>query len=130
MTLREGQRVQLAADTRLFDTAAVTDEPSAPAGALAGSLSLAAGTEGTVARVVEHQHQSDGVREYERLKSLLDSFGRDMPAESKKQLEAQVGALEPEWLDYQKQGPLVTVRVRFDNGFILDDVREDLFVPS
>lgn len=131
MTLREGQRVQLAADTRLFDTAAVTDDDtSVPTGAFAGSLSLAAGTEGTVERVVEHQHQSDGVREYERLKSLLDSFGRDMPAESKKQLEAQVATLEPEWIDYQKQGPLVTVRVRFDNGFILDDVREGLFVPS
>ncbi|MFD4241754.1 hypothetical protein ACFWP3_09180 [Streptomyces sp. NPDC058525] len=133
MTLKEGRRVKLAADTRLTGAVAVaedSDPAAAPAGAVAGFLSLAAGTEGTVERVVEHRHRSRGVLEYERLKSLLDSFGRDMPTESRKQLEEQVGALEPEWTAYQEQGPRVTVRVRFDNGFILDEAHEGLFTPA
>ncbi|MFD3696913.1 hypothetical protein ACFWUZ_12300 [Streptomyces sp. NPDC058646] len=127
MTLKEGQRVRLASDTRLIDAVAEADGAPAPAGAPTAFLSLAAGTEGTVERVVEHQDQSEGVREYVRLKSLLDAFGGDMPPESRRRLEAQVGSLEPEWIDYQQQGPLVTVRVRFDNGFVLDDVHEGLF---
>ncbi|MEU9234235.1 hypothetical protein [Streptomyces subrutilus] len=138
MALKEGQRVQLAADTRLTGAVAVAEDSSASAsapstaaaGAAAGFLSLAAGTEGTVDRVVEHRHQSREVREYERLKSLLDSFGRDMPAGSRAQLEEKVASLEPEWTAYQERGPRVTVRVRFDNGFILDDAHEDLFTPA
>ncbi|MGP3683660.1 hypothetical protein ACTVZO_02950 [Streptomyces sp. IBSNAI002] len=138
MTLKEGQRVKLAADTRLTGAVAVIEESSpsdptglpAPAGAVAGFLSLAAGTEGTVERVVEHRQPSPGVREYERLKSLLDSFGRDMPTESRRQLEEQVSALEPEWTAYQEQGPRVTVRVRFDNGFILDEAHQALFTSA
>ncbi|MGR4880159.1 hypothetical protein ACIPUC_12075 [Streptomyces sp. LARHCF249] len=127
MTLKEGQRVKLAADTRLTGAVAVTeDSPEA----VAGFLSLAAGTEGTVAQVVEHRHRSEEVREYERLKSLLDSFGHDMPAGSRKQLEEKVGSLEPEWIAYQARGPRVTVRVRFDNGFILDDAHEGLFTSA
>ncbi|OEJ30556.1 hypothetical protein [Streptomyces subrutilus] len=126
MALKVGLRVQLAADTRLTGAVAVTED-SATEGAVAGFLSLAAGTEGTVERVVEHRHQSQEVREYERLRSLLDSFGHDMPAGSRKQLEEKVASLEPEWTAYQEQGPRVTVRVRFDNGFILDDAHEDLF---
>ncbi|WP_328296635.1 hypothetical protein OG389_01700 [Streptomyces sp. NBC_00435] len=130
MTLKEGQRVRLAVDTRLTDWVATTvEDPSAPA-AVAGSLSLAAGTPGTVVRVVEHDEQSQGAREYERLKSLLDSFGQDMPLESKRQLEEKVGGLEPEWTAYLEQRNRVTVRVRFDNGFILDDAREDLFTSG
>ncbi|MEU9104819.1 hypothetical protein AB0D54_10680 [Streptomyces xanthophaeus] len=124
MTLTEGRRVRLATETTLIEAVATED------GTSAGSLSLAAGTEGTVERVVRHDHQSKGVREYERLKSLLDSFGHDMPAGTKKQLEEQVSALEPEWIAYQQQGPAITVRVRFDNGFILDGVRETLFVTA
>lgn len=123
MTLKEGQRVKLAADTRLTDLVAVN-------GAVAGFLSLAAGTEGTVERVVEHDHQSQEVREYVRLKSLHESFGREMPTESKRQLEEKISSLEPEWIAYQEQGPRVTVRVRFDNGFILDETDEDLFAPA
>ncbi|MFD9359483.1 hypothetical protein [Streptomyces sp. NPDC060031] len=129
MTLKEGQRVKLAADTRLTEVIAVTEDsatgtPTEPA---AGFLSLAAGTEGTVERAVEHRHESHAVREYARLKSLLDTFGQDMPTQSRKQLEEQVGALEPEWIEFQQQRPRVTVRVRFDNGFILDDTDGDLF---
>ena len=51
--------------------------------------------EGTVERVDEHhRQQSHEVREYLRLKSLLDDFGHQMPPASRKQLEEQVGALE------------------------------------
>ncbi|MFB7462520.1 hypothetical protein ACFCZ1_03245 [Streptomyces sp. NPDC056224] len=130
MTLKEGQRVKLAADTRLTNWAAMTGDSSTSTGTVAGSLSLAAGTEGTVERVVEHHHQSREVSEYERLKSLLDAFGSEMPTESRRQLEEQVGSLEPEWIAYQQQGLRVTVRVRLDNGFILDDTHEDAFTPA
>ncbi|WP_327280523.1 MULTISPECIES: hypothetical protein [unclassified Streptomyces] len=130
MTLKEGQRVKLAADTRLTDWAAMTGDSSTSPGAVAGSLLLAAGTEGTVERVVEHEHQSQEAREYERLKSLLDAFGQEMPTESRRQLEEKIGSLEPEWIAYQEQGLRVTVRVRFDLGLILDDAREDVFTPA
>lgn len=130
MALNEGRRVRLAADTRLTDWVAMTEAPSDPSGAVAGSLSLAAGTEGTVVRVVEHDLQTPESREYERLKSLLDAFGADMPAESKKQLEEKVTGLAPAWTAYRAEPLRVTVRVRFDNGFILDDAREDIFGPA
>ncbi|MEV6572854.1 hypothetical protein [Streptomyces sp. NPDC051577] len=123
MTFKEGRRVKLAADTRLTDSIEVS-------GLVVGFLSLAAGTEGTVERVVEHREQSDGVREYERLKSLLDSFGGEMPEASRKQLEEKVGSLEPEWVAFQEQGPRVTVRVRFDNGFVLDEADAGVFTPA
>ncbi|MFF1413104.1 hypothetical protein ACFVX6_25600 [Streptomyces sp. NPDC058289] len=130
MTLNEGRRVSLAADIRLTDWVAMTEGPSGSAGAVAGSLSLAAGTEGTVVRVVEHDRQTEESREYERLKSLLDAYGAGMPAESKKQLEEKVAGLEPAWAAYRAEPLRVTVRVRFDNGFILDDAREDVFDPA
>ncbi|WP_329448685.1 hypothetical protein OG906_36930 (plasmid) [Streptomyces sp. NBC_01426] len=123
MTFTEGLRVKLAADTRLTDAIEVS-------GLVVGFLSLAADTEGTVERVVEDRQETEGVREYERLKSLLDSFGGQMPAESRKQLEEKVGSLEPEWVAFQQQGPRVTVRVRFDNGFILDDADAAVFTPA
>ncbi|MEU9420932.1 hypothetical protein [Streptomyces sp. NPDC051000] len=123
MTFKEGRRVKLAADTRLTDSIEVS-------GLVVGFLSLAAGTEGTVEGVVEHREQSDGVREYERCKSLLDSFGGEMPEASRKQLEEKVGSLEPEWVAFQEQGPRVTVRVRFDNGFVLDEADAGVFTPA
>ncbi|MFE6845289.1 hypothetical protein [Streptomyces sp. NPDC057686] len=129
MVLKEGQRVKLAADTRLTDWVAMTGEPATPPEAVAGSVYLAAGTEGTVERVVEHHHQSHGAREYDRLTSLLETFGHAMPTESRRQLEEQVGALEPEWIAYEEQRHRVTVRVRLDLGFILDDTREEVFTP-
>ncbi|MFE6365936.1 hypothetical protein ACFVP3_38995 [Streptomyces sp. NPDC057806] len=122
MTLQEGQRVKLAADLRLTD-------PIEVSGAVIGILSLAAGTVGTVVEVTEHDREDADVREYERLKSLLDSYGDHMPPESKKQIEQQVGALQPAWVSFQEQGPLVTVRIRFDNGFILGASSQDLYVP-
>ncbi|MEV0416201.1 hypothetical protein AB0I68_36985 [Streptomyces sp. NPDC050448] len=130
MTLKVGQRVKLAADTRLTDWVAMTGDSSTSPGAVAGSLSLAAGTEGTVERVDEHEHQSQEAREYERLKSLLDTFGHEMPTESRRQLEEKVGSLEPEWIAYREQRLRVTVRVRLDLGFILDDTQEDVFAPA
>ncbi|MFI1681855.1 hypothetical protein [Streptomyces sp. NPDC020607] len=123
MALEAGQRVVLAADTPLTDTAEVS-------GVVVGFLALAAGTVGTVEQVVGHQDESDDVREYERLKSLLDAFGGEMPTGSRKQLEEKVGALEPAWTAFQERAPRVSVRVRFDNGFILDGADEDVFVPA
>ncbi|MER5259960.1 MULTISPECIES: hypothetical protein [unclassified Streptomyces] len=123
MTLKAGQRVVLAADTRLSDSAEVS-------GVVVGFLTLAAGIGGTVEQVIGQQDESDDVREYERLKSLLDSFGREMPTESRRQLEDKVGSLEPAWTAFQERAPRVSVRVRFDNGFILDGADEDVFVPA
>ncbi|MEV5607353.1 hypothetical protein [Streptomyces sp. NPDC052225] len=122
MTLQEGQRVKLAADLRLTD-------PIEVSGAVIGILSLAADTEGTVEEVVEQVREDTDVREYERLKSLLDSYGDGMPPESRRQLEQKVGALEPVWLAFQEQGPQVTVRVRFDNGLVLSASPQDLYAP-
>ncbi|MFE5807795.1 hypothetical protein [Streptomyces sp. NPDC056491] len=125
MTLHEGLRVALAADLAL--TGPVVSEGEA----VGGFLALGAGTAGTVERVDEHQPQSsEDVREYERLKSLLDSFGHQMPPESRRQLEEKVSGLEPAWAAFQEQRPRVTVRVRFDNGFVLDGVREELFTST
>ncbi|MFJ6793497.1 hypothetical protein [Streptomyces sp. NPDC091268] len=131
MTLTEGARVKLVADTRLTEVAAVADGLPAPTGDVGAAwLSLAAGTGGTVEQVVEHRNESAEVREYVRLKSLLDDFGRDMPAESRRRLEEQVGSLEPHWTAFQRQPLRVTVRVRFDNGFVLDDTDATLFASS
>ncbi|MFJ4714526.1 hypothetical protein [Streptomyces sp. NPDC088785] len=123
MTLQEGQRVTLAADLRLTD-------PIEVSGVVIGVLSLAADTGGTVEEVVEHVREEADVREYERLSSLLDAYGDGMPPESRRQLEEKIGALRPAWVAFQEQGPLVTVRVRFDNGFILDSSPQELYVPA
>ncbi|MEU9731585.1 hypothetical protein [Streptomyces sp. NPDC048002] len=122
MTLQEGQRVKLAADLRLSD-------PIEVSGAVIGILSLAADTAGTVVEVTEHVREDADVREYERLKSLLDSYGDGMPPESRRDLEQKVGALQPAWVAFQEQGPLVTVRVRFDNGLVLGASPQELYVP-
>ncbi|WP_405859473.1 hypothetical protein OG361_33300 [Streptomyces sp. NBC_00090] len=128
MALEDGQRVKLAADLRLTGSLTLTGDSPAAEHAVAGSLSLAAGTEGTVERVDEHPREpSQEVREYERLKALLDDFGPQMPPASRRQLEEQVGSLEAEWIAHQEHAYRVTVRVRLDNGFVLDDVHEDLF---
>ncbi|MEV7174915.1 hypothetical protein AB0O18_35120 [Streptomyces sp. NPDC093224] len=134
MTLRKGQRVRLAADLRL--TGAVVVAADGPAGeepdSVVGSLSLAAGTEGTVERVHgprEHE-QSHEVREYVRLTSLRDDFGHQMPPASRQQLEERIGELEPHWLAHREQRAHVTARVRLDNGFVLDDAHEAVLTPA
>lgn len=125
MTLNEGLRVKLAADLTL------TGSLTAAGDSVAGSLALASGTGGTVERVEEHLPQSgEDVREYERLKSLLDSFGHQMPEGSRKQLQEQVAALEPAWTAFQERKPHVTVRVRLDNGFVLDGTDGELFTSA
>lgn len=130
MTLNVGQRVRLAADLRLAGSVTPA-EPPGETGAFAASVALAAGIEGTVERVDEHhRQQSHEVREYLRLKSLLDDFGHQMPPESRKQLEEQVGALEEQWAAYQRRMLRVTVRVRLDNGFVLDDAPEEVFTSA
>ncbi|MFJ7586656.1 hypothetical protein ACIQZO_04495 [Streptomyces sp. NPDC097617] len=123
---RVGSRVKLAAELRL------TTGPVAPEGeAVAGFLALAAGTEGAVERVDEHHPQSgEDVIEYERLRSLLDSFGHQMPEGSRKQLEDKVVSLEPAWIAHQERRLHVTVRVRFDNGFVLDGAHAELFTSA
>ncbi|MFG2479903.1 hypothetical protein [Streptomyces fagopyri] len=132
MTLNVGQRVRLVADLRLAGSVIPAGEPlEEPAGAFAASLALAAGIAGTVERVDEHhREQGHEVREYLRLKSLLDDFGHQMPSESRRQLGEQVGALEEQWVAFQRRMLRVSVRVRLDNGFVLDDVPEEAFVSA
>ncbi|MFJ5774632.1 hypothetical protein [Streptomyces sp. NPDC093094] len=131
MTLNVGQRVRLAADLRLTGSATPAGEPPEETGAFAASLALAAGIEGTVERVEEHhRQQSHEVREYLRLKSLFEDFGHQMPPASRKQLEEQVGALEEHWAAYQRRMLRVTVRVRLDNGFVLDAAPEEAFTSA
>lgn len=120
MTLDEGRRVRLTSELKL-PLAGDFDGPS---------LLLAAGNEGTVERVTEHlREETPEAREYLRLASLLDAYGAQMPPASRKQLEEQVGALEPDWRAYEQRRTRVTVRVRLDNGFLLDDADEELFAP-
>lgn len=129
MTLNVGQRVRLAAELRLAGSLAPAGEAPDETGAFAASLALAAGIEGTVERVDEqHREQSHEVREYLRLKSLLDDFGHQMPSGSRKQLGEQVGALEEQWLAHQQRMLRVTVRVRLDNGFVVDGAPEETFI--
>ncbi|MEV4196588.1 hypothetical protein [Streptomyces toxytricini] len=131
MELEEGLRVRLAADLRLAGSVTAAGGSAVEAGAAAGFLSLAAGCEGAVERVDEHvREQGPQAREYERLKSLLDSFGAQMPPASRRQAEERVGALEPEWAAWQRDRRRVTVRVRFDNGFVLDEAPVGLFTPA
>ncbi|MFF7459232.1 hypothetical protein [Kitasatospora sp. NPDC008115] len=120
MTLEEGRRVRLAEDLGIGDAHA--GEPAA----VVGFLSLGAGIEGTVERVNGELPQSQEVREYQRLKALLDDYGHTMPQASRERLEAEIAGLEPQWAAYRGRGRRVTVRVRWDNGFVLDEVHEDV----
>ncbi|WP_318210484.1 hypothetical protein [Streptomyces sp. SJL17-1] len=128
MTLTVGLRVQLAVELALTGQVAPAEEsPTEPAAAV-GFLALAVGTRGTVEEVNDDRQESKEVREYARLKSLLDDFGHQMPPGSRAQLEEQVGALEPAWVAYQEAEIPVRVRVRLDNGFVLRDTAGDVFV--
>ncbi|MFG2617252.1 hypothetical protein ACGFXC_06480 [Streptomyces sp. NPDC048507] len=131
MTLEEGRRVKLAAELRLAGPVVRAHEEPEAAGApgAAASLSLAAGVEGTVEAVDDGRGEPAGreVLEYVRLKSLLDDFGHQMPPASRAQLADQVGELAPAWTAHQRRRLRVTVRVRLDNGFVLDGAHEDLF---
>ncbi|MGW3562011.1 hypothetical protein ACWDNT_32785 [Streptomyces sp. NPDC000963] len=118
-------------DLRLAGEVVPAGGPAAETGTGAGFLALAAGAEGTVERVVdEDRPQGPEVREYERLTSLLDDFGHQMPPASRGRLEEQVAALEPAWTAHRERKLRTTVRIRFDNGFVLDDAPGDLFAPA
>ncbi|MFE5487350.1 hypothetical protein [Streptomyces sp. NPDC056527] len=131
MTLNEGSRVRLAAELRLTGTVTPAEDSPAGEGTVAGSLSLGAGIEGTVERVDSHgKEQGHEVREYLRLTSLLEDFGHQMPTESRGRLEEQIASLVPAWQDYEREKDRVTLRVRLDNGFVLDDVPEHLFTTG
>ncbi len=123
MTLEEGRRVKLAEDLAIGE--AVAGEP----GAVVGFLSLRAGTEGTVERVDGELPESHEIREYQRLSALLADYGHTMPVASRERLEAEIAALEPQWAAYRERGNLVTVRVRLDNGFVLDGAHQDVLTP-
>ncbi|MER5863342.1 hypothetical protein [Kitasatospora sp. NPDC002040] len=123
MTLEEGRRVRLAEDLAIGE--AFAGEP----GASVGYLSLAAGLEGTVERVDGELEPSAESREYQRLRALFEDYGHTMPAASRDRLEAQVAALEPEWAAQQARTDRATVRVRLDNGFVLDQARQDILTP-
>ncbi|MFE7191486.1 hypothetical protein [Kitasatospora sp. NPDC057541] len=120
MTLEEGRRVRLAKDLGIGE--ALAGEPAAAVGFLA----LGAGIEGTVERVHGELPASHEVREYQRLKALLDDYGHTMPVASRERLEAEVAELEPQWAAYRERGRRVTVRVRWDNGFVLDELHQDV----
>ncbi|MFF5973369.1 hypothetical protein ACFY7C_17780 [Streptomyces sp. NPDC012769] len=126
MTLTVGRRVKLTADLVLAGSVTLAEGTPAEKAAVAGSLALAAGIEGTVDRVSEREQPAE-VREYVRLKALLDDYGPQMPPGSRDRLAEEVASLEAEWTAFHRRGPLVTVRVRFDNGFVLDDVPGDVF---
>ncbi|MFC5668121.1 hypothetical protein ACFP3U_34790 [Kitasatospora misakiensis] len=127
MTLEEGRRVRLAEDVGIGE--AVAGESGAVPGAVVGFLSLRAGIEGTVERVDGVLPESREVLEYQRLKALFDDYGHTMPAASRERLEAEIAALEPEWTAHQERGKRVTVRVHWDNGFVLDGTHQDVLTP-
>ncbi|MEV7780084.1 hypothetical protein [Kitasatospora sp. NPDC088351] len=120
MTLEEDRRVRLAEDLGIGE--ALAGEP----GAVVGFLALGAGMEGTVERVNGELPQSQEVREYQRLKALFEDYGHTMPEASRERLEAEIAELEPQWAAYRGRGRRVTVRVRWDNGLVLDQLHEDV----
>ncbi|MEV0194756.1 hypothetical protein AB0I39_40345 [Kitasatospora purpeofusca] len=120
MTLEEGRRVRLTEDLGIGE--AFAGEP----GTATGFLSLGAGIEGTVERVDGELPESQEVREYQRLKSLFEDYGHTMPTASRERLEAEIAALEPEWTAHLERGKRVTVRVRWDNGLVLDGAHQDV----
>ncbi|WP_328940726.1 hypothetical protein OG259_02930 [Streptomyces sp. NBC_00250] len=128
MTLKVGGRVKLAVELTLTGQVALAGESPTEPAAVVGFLALAAGTEGTVEEVDDDRQETKEVREYARLKSLLDDFGHQMPPGSRAQLVEQVAALEPAWIAYQEAEIPVRVRVRLDNGFVLRDTAGDVFV--
>ncbi|MFD4532134.1 hypothetical protein ACFWNL_34170 [Kitasatospora sp. NPDC058397] len=123
MTLKAGRRVRLAEDLGIGE--AVAGEP----GAVVGFLSLGSGMEGTVERVDGELPESHEVREYQRLKALFEDYGHTMPVASRERLEAEIAVLEPQWIAHRERGNRVTVRVRLDNGFVLDGADQDILTP-
>ncbi|MGW6535250.1 hypothetical protein ACWGBV_09620 [Streptomyces sp. NPDC055051] len=128
MTLTQGRRVRLAVDLRVAGTVTAAGDPAEEPAAVAGALLLGAGAEGVVEGVDEPEESRPdaGAAEYERLVSLLESFGAQMPPASRERVEEQVRDLEPAWEAYRHRRPVVTVRVRLDGGLVLERVRADV----
>ncbi|MFF8414859.1 hypothetical protein [Streptomyces omiyaensis] len=127
MTLTRGRRVRLAVDLRVAGTVTVAGDPVGEAAEVAGALLLGEGAEGVVERVDEPDGRPDPeAAEYERLVSLLESFGAQMPPASRERLEEEVRGLEPAWRAYRDRRPVVTARVRLDGGLVLERVRGDV----
>ncbi|MEU3607545.1 hypothetical protein AB0E83_19195 [Streptomyces sp. NPDC035033] len=128
MTFTRGRRVRLAVDLRLAGTVTAAGDPAEEPEAVAGALLLGAGAEGVVERVDEPEEPRPDpeAAEYERLLSLLESYGAQMPPASRERLEEQVRGLEPAWNAYRNRRPVVTARVRLDGGLVLDRVRTDV----
>ncbi|MGW5002236.1 hypothetical protein ACWEP8_31735 [Streptomyces hydrogenans] len=128
MTLTRGLRVRLAVDLRVAGTVTEAGDPAEEPAAVAGALLLGEGTEGVVERVdaPEEPRPDPAAAEYERLSSLLESFGAQMPAASRERLEEQVRDLEPAWEAFRGRRPVVTARVRLDGGLVLERVRGDV----
>ncbi|MFE9427447.1 hypothetical protein ACFYNO_31255 [Kitasatospora sp. NPDC006697] len=124
MGLEAGRRVRLTGDLGIAEAVAAPG-PGEPA-AVVGFLSLGAGLEGTVERVDGELPESEAVREYQRRKALLDDYGHTMPEASRARLAAEVAELEPEWAAHRERGRRVTVRVRLDNGLVLDGAHQDI----
>ncbi|MFD8319818.1 hypothetical protein [Kitasatospora purpeofusca] len=120
MTLEAGRRVRLAEDLGIGE--AFGGDP----GAAVGFLALGAGIEGTVERVDGELPESQEVREYQRLKALFEDYGHTMPAASRERLETEIAELEPEWTAHRERGRRVTVRVRWDNGLVLDGAHQEV----
>ncbi|WP_055588598.1 hypothetical protein [Peterkaempfera griseoplana] len=123
MTLEEGRRVRLAEDLGIGE--AFAGNPAT----VAGFLSLGAGLEGTVERVDGELPETAEAREYQRLRALFEDYGHTMPEASRQRLQTEIAALEPQWAAFQERGARVTVRVRLDNGFVLDGAHQDVLTP-
>ncbi|MFB7938945.1 hypothetical protein [Streptomyces sp. NPDC056049] len=132
MTLTQGLRVRLAVDLRVAGTVTAAGDPAEEPAAVAGALLLGSGAEGVVERVDEPEESRPDAEaaEYERLVSLLESFGAQMPPASRERLEEQVRDLEPAWEAYRGRRPVVTARVRLDGGLVLERVRADVLTGA
>ncbi|MFD5769674.1 hypothetical protein ACFWIN_28185 [Streptomyces sp. NPDC127049] len=132
MTLTQGLRVRLAVDLRVAGAVTAAGDPAEEPAAVAGALLLGAGAEGVVERVDEPEESRPDAEaaEYERLVSLLESFGAQMPPASRERLEEQVRDLEPAWEAYRGRRPVVTARVRLDGGLVLERVRADVLTGA
>ncbi|MFI2765215.1 hypothetical protein ACH5A3_41385 [Streptomyces echinatus] len=117
---------------KLTQDIALADAVAGPSQTIIGSLSLPAGTTGTVEHI-DHQppdnHETHEIREYERLTSLLHDYGHTMPQASKNRLKEEIATLEPHWTAHQQRDTPTTIRVRLDNGFLLHSTHHTCLTP-
>ncbi|WP_225818043.1 hypothetical protein, partial [Streptomyces echinatus] len=117
---------------KLTQDIALADAVTGPSQTIIGSLSLPAGTTGTVEHI-DHQppdnHETHETREYERLTSLLHDYGHTMPQASKNRLKEEIATLEPHWTTHQQRDTPTTIRVKLDNGFLLHSTDHTCLTP-